>query len=198
MCSSFLWLFFSTHNLIEFKWFLNRYIWPIDRTLTNTTTLSNDNEEVLHTLQISNLTYRAFKKDATIFDNFYLNYFNFFIVIANPISEDSSRRYLLDNQVKPRGISLRTLGVNKDGWLECYRSCTLPVSQNLSTMHNIVDFLGSVEWENFIFDSIHKMYTFKMRLVYDAILLSAKHCCLWAQCCDMTNIVAWNLCIFKF
>ena len=45
--------------LIKYKLFLNRSIWPIDKTLTGTTTVgesgtrSNGNEGVLHTAEIS-------------------------------------------------------------------------------------------------------------------------------------------------
>ena len=50
---------FFAHGSIEYKWFLNRSIWPIDRKLTWISTLgqsgpgSNGNKSVLHISEIS-------------------------------------------------------------------------------------------------------------------------------------------------
>ena len=50
---------FFTQNPIENKWFLNIYLTPLDETLPGTITKaqsgpwSNDNKEVLHTLNVS-------------------------------------------------------------------------------------------------------------------------------------------------
>ena len=47
---------FLAHGPIEYKWFLNKFIWPIDETLTSTCTPgqngpgSKGNKWVLHTL----------------------------------------------------------------------------------------------------------------------------------------------------
>ena len=56
LCSSFLSVFFFfSDGPIEYKYILNRFIWPIDRTLTGTTTpeqrgpWSNGSKGVLHT-----------------------------------------------------------------------------------------------------------------------------------------------------
>ena len=59
MCTCFQWVFFFAYSPIEYKYFLNRSIWPLDNTQTGINTpgqsgpWSNGDEWVLHTPQIS-------------------------------------------------------------------------------------------------------------------------------------------------
>ena len=65
--------FLFAHGPIWYKQFLNRSIWPINRTQTGTTTLdhsepgSNDNEGILHIPQISRTEVYCHTQDTSFF-----------------------------------------------------------------------------------------------------------------------------------